>query len=123
MIHIFVFGSNEAGYHGLGSALEAKNNHVAILGKAFGLHGNSFAIPTKNAKLKPLKLHNIDNYVKAFIQFAIDNTQYMFNVCEIGCCWAGYKPSDIAPLFSNCINISNITLPDSFIQYIVATKV
>ena len=50
--HIFVFGSNLAGRHGKGAALFAKQNHGAIYGQNMGLQRNSYAIPTKESKLK-----------------------------------------------------------------------
>lgn len=43
---IFVFGSNEEGYHGAGAAKQALK-FGAIMGKGFGFGGNTFAIPTK----------------------------------------------------------------------------
>ena len=44
---IFVFGSNLAGRHGKGAALDAKNKYGAIYGVGFGRTGNSYAIPQK----------------------------------------------------------------------------
>ena len=43
---IFVFGSNQAGRHGKGSALEARRNHGAVYGVGEGPTGNAYAIPT-----------------------------------------------------------------------------
>ena len=45
---IFVFGSNLAGNHGAGAALEAHKNWGAKLGVGIGLTGDSYAIPTKS---------------------------------------------------------------------------
>lgn len=98
---IFVFGANEAGRHGRGSALEAVKKHGAIYGRGYGLQGNSFGIPTKDKNLKILPLSKINEYVKLFLDFAKQNPECKFNVVKVGCGLAGYKDSDIAPMFKN----------------------
>lgn len=52
MTDIFVFGSNLAGRHGAGSALEALKKHGAIYGQGVGRQGNSYAIPTNDERLR-----------------------------------------------------------------------
>jgi len=59
MTPIFVFGSNRAGRHGNGAALAARRQHGAIYGQGEGLQGQSYAIPTKDEKLKTLGLDAI----------------------------------------------------------------
>lgn len=105
---IFVFGANESGIHGAGAAKYAKQHHGAIQGVGFGHFGNSFAIPTKDKNLKTLSLAVIKSYVNTFINYAInicictdDVKLVQFKVTRIGCGLAGYKDSDIAPLFKN----------------------
>ena len=56
MPRIFVFGSNLAGRHGKGAALWARNNRGAVYGQGEGPQGLSYAIPTKDAKLRSLPL-------------------------------------------------------------------
>ena len=107
--HIFVFGSNLAGRHGKGAALFAKQNHGAIYGQSMGLQGNSYAIPTKDSTLKTLPLKHINYYVDLFINFAKEHPEHIFNLTRIGCGLAGYKDSDIAPMFKNAPN--NINKP------------
>lgn len=111
---IFVFGSNEAGRHGAGAAKFAKTNFGAKSGIGFGLSGNSFAIPTKDKKIKTLPLRTIKEYVDRFVSFAKDNPDKTFLVTEIGCGLAGYHPKDIAPLFKDSIKLQNVWLPDRF---------
>jgi len=53
---IFVFGSNLAGRHGKGAALHARKHYGAIYGQGWGRQGNSYAIPTKDSKLKTVPL-------------------------------------------------------------------
>ena len=49
---IFVFGSNPEGRHGLGAAKTARLQFGAIYGQGEGLQGNSYAIPTKDLRVK-----------------------------------------------------------------------
>lgn len=39
-------------------------------------------------------------------------------VTKIGCGIAGFKIEEIAPLFSKCIDMNNVSLPIEFINYI-----
>ncbi len=112
---IFTFGSNESGIHGAGAAFTALK-WGAIKGRAFGLQGQTFAIPTKDWKIDTLPLDSIDNYVQRFIDLAIFHRHFNFLVTEIGCGLAGYKPSDIAPMFADALFTDNIYLPESFIN-------
>jgi len=107
MKQIFVFGSNLAGRHGKGAALEAKKNHGAIYGQGYGLQGCSYAIPTKDASLKSLPLSAIKIGVGEFLAFAEGSPDMQFNITRIGCGLAGYKDEQIAPMFAgapdNCV--------------------
>jgi hypothetical protein len=98
---IFVFGSNLAGRHGKGSALEARKNHGAIYGQGIGMQGNSYAIPTKDKDLKILPLHKIKPYIDDFIDYAKNNPKLIFHCVAIGCGLAGYSHEQMAPLFKN----------------------
>lgn len=111
---IFVFGSNLAGRHGKGAALTARNLYGAIYGKGVGIQGSSYAIPTKDRDLKPLKLEIIEQYVNQFLDFARKHEEMQFLVTAIGCGLAGYSAKDIAPMFKNSPN--NCILPDIFLQ-------
>lgn len=107
MKQIFVFGSNLAGRHGKGAALEARKNHGAIYGQGVGMQGCSYGIPTKDEQLKVLTLAEIQGYVEEFIHFAKVKPEWQFNVTRIGCGLANNKEEDIAPMFfgapENCI--------------------
>lgn len=96
---IFVFGSNIAGRHGKGAALEAVQRHGAIYGKGEGLQGKSYAIPTKDNYIRSLPLIKINQYVQRFIKFAKENPKLEFFVTRIGCGLAGYTDEQIAPMF------------------------
>lgn len=113
---IFVFGSNESGIHGAGAAKFALENHGAIWGVGFGLQGNSFAIPTKNFKIKTLPIEKIKIYVDKFLEFANMNPEMTFQLTPIGCGLAGYKPHQIGPLFKN--SPKNVIIPQEFMEHI-----
>ena len=107
MTTIFVFGSNLAGVHRRGAAKDALDLHGAIYGQGVGLQGRSYAIPTKDGRIRTLPLDRIKIYVDRFIRFAIEHKELTFNVTRIGCGLAGYSDRDIAPMFKdaplNCI--------------------
>jgi hypothetical protein len=96
---VFVFGSNLAGRHGAGTALWALNHCGAIYGQGEGLQGDSYAIPTKDRRIKTLPISDIVPAIERFKEFARTRPDLEFEVTNIGCGLAGYSPSDIAPLF------------------------
>jgi len=116
---IFVFGSNESGRHGKGAAKTALK-WGARYGQAFGLQGDTFAIPTVNASVSnKLSIEKIKYWVDKFIQFAKENQEKKFLVTEIGCGLAGWTVKDIAPLFKECSGLVNISLPKKFWRIIL----
>lgn len=115
---VFVFGSNEAGAHGAGAALRALD-FGAIVGQGYGPQGKAFAIPTKNGWIRTLPVEEIGKYVTRFIEYAKERPETKFLVTPIGCGLAGYKFEDIAPLFKDALGISNIILPEEFINILV----
>lgn len=106
---IFVFGSNLAGEHGGGAALLAWRKWGAIWGQGAGLQGQTYGIPTMHGGPDTIK-----PYVDEFISFAKEHPEMTFLVTEIGCGIAGFKPSEIAPLFRNGTDVPNIYLPQRF---------
>lgn len=109
MSKVFVFGSNLAGRHGAGAAAWAFRFYGAIIGRGVGRQGNSYAIPTKDESLRVLSLPQIELYVKSFLTYAKKHPEDSFLVTAIGTGLAGYKHTDIAPMFSGAP--SNCELP------------
>lgn len=106
---IFVFGSNLEGHHGGGAALLAWKKWGAIWGQGAGLQGQTYGIPTMHGgpdRIKP--------YVDEFISFARQHPELTFLVTEVGCGIAGFRPSQIAPLFRDAVDVENIHLPQRF---------
>lgn len=115
---VFVFGSNTEGMHAGGVARMAMN-WGAIYGKAFGLQGKTFAIPTVDyTRSGKMSIDEIKKYVDEFLDFTIKNKDKKFLVTEIGCGIAGFKVSEIAPLFRKALEYSNVYLPERFINYL-----
>jgi hypothetical protein len=110
---VFVFGSNLAGRHGKGAALEAAQHHGAIRGVGWGRQGNSYAIPTKDFLMHRLPLPMIEYFCDVFVTYARNHPDEQFHLTPIGCGLAGYKAKQIAPFFDYCPK--NIRLPLSFI--------
>jgi hypothetical protein len=107
MDSVFVFGSNLAGRHGAGAALDAVKRFGAIYGEPVGRQGNSYAIPTKDRDLNTLMLPEINEWVKDFLSYAREHPMEKFFVTRVGCGLAGYHDWDIAPMFygapDNCM--------------------
>jgi hypothetical protein len=110
---IFVFGSNLAGIHGAGAAKTALK-WGALHGVHEGLCGRTYAIPTKDINIETLPIENIKSFVLKFEDTAWELPDLTFLVTEIGCGLAGYTPEDIAPLFKDCMGLSNVYLPKRF---------
>ena len=105
---IFVFGSNASGLHGGGAAALAMHNFGAIWGQGEGLQGQSYAIPTMEG------LESMKAAVERFTQFATQHSELRFLVTRVGCGIAGHTVSEVAPLFSGCVSLDNVSLPADF---------
>lgn len=116
---IFVFGSNLAGRHGKGAALWALRHRGAIYGVGEGPQGNSYAIPTKDARLQSLHLDEISNSVRRFLEYARQNPQKQFQLTPIGCGLAGYRHEEIAPMFKGAPD--NVMIPSEFSEALNAS--
>lgn len=102
---IFVFGSNLAGRHGAGAA-KAAMQFGAIYGVGTGRQNQTYAIPTKCRRLRPLKIEQITPYVDEFLAYAKTNSKLYFYISRVGCGLAGHKDFQIAPLFQELPNCS-----------------
>ena len=108
---VFCFGSNKEGMHGGGAAYVAFRQFGAVMGCGVGLRGQSYAIPTMQGGVETIK-----PYVNEFIEFAKAHPELFFYVTRIGCGIAGFKDKEIAPLFSEALDVPNICLPESFVK-------
>lgn len=106
---IFVFGSDLAGLHVSSEAKMAMRLFGAVKGHGSGLQGRSYAIPTMQGGTDSIK-----PYVDRFINYAREHQSQHFLVTRIGCGIAGFESEDIAPLFADAIDVTNIALPKDF---------
>lgn len=107
----FVFGSNELGLHGGGAAFVAKRDFGARYerkggpGQGFGPQGNSFAIPTCSTTTSShdhaISFKKLKFYIDCYLLWATITPEEEFDVTQIGCGLAGWKPEEVAPLFVN----------------------
>lgn len=111
----FVFGSNLSGIHGAGAAKDALNQYGARWGVGIGRTGDSYAIPTKDRNIDTLPLEEIRVFVNAFLTYARNHPELTFFVTRIGCGLAGYKDSDIGPMFTDAP--INCELPKEWDEY------
>lgn len=115
---IFVFGSNLAGIHGAGAAQAARLFYGAVPGIGIGPQNKSYAIPTKDEKIKVLPLNIVKHYVEGFVQYANKHPELEFFVTRVGCGLAGNSDSDIAPLFKECGD--NCSFAEEWKEYLEA---
>ena len=106
---IFVFGSNKEGMHGGGAARIAYKEFGAIWGEGVGMTGRCYAIPTMDGSLDIIRKH-----VDDFTEYAAAHPELTFLVTRIGCGIAGWRDSEIAPLFGKASELGNVTLPEEF---------
>ncbi len=106
---IFVFGSNLKGCHGGGAARVAMEKFGAEWGVGVGPTGRCYAIPTMQGGVE-----TIEPYVNKFLEYAKTHPDNRFLVTRIGCGIAGFDDMEIAPLFEEAVNISNIALPKTW---------
>lgn len=117
--NIFVFGSNEDGYHGLGAAKTARHAYGAVMGISYGMTGSSFAIPTKDSSIRnTLPLNQIEMYVQGFIAFAIGHPEMVFEVTRIGCGLAGLKDEQVAPMFKQAVMLPNVGFDTAWLPWL-----
>jgi hypothetical protein len=115
---IFVFGSNQAGRHGKGAALDAATYWGAEYGVGEGRTGMAYAIPTKDKCLRTLSLSQIRRSVITFGNYANDHPELKFYLTEIGCGLAGYKKEQIAPLFKGYL-ATNVIIHEDWIPHLL----
>jgi hypothetical protein len=113
---VFVFGSNLAGVHGAGAALEAMKNFGAKWKYPIGLVGQSYAIPTKDLDIITLDIAVVKSFIEDFVVFTKRTPNVHYFVTAVGCGLAGFKDSEIAPLFKGCSNLCSF--PDTWKPYL-----
>ena len=89
---IFVFGSNPEGRHGAGAAKIAREQFGAIYGRGEGLQGHSYALPTKDLRVKSnngyrsISPEQITNNIKRLYECARQHPQMLFCIAYRNTC-------------------------------------
>lgn len=122
---VFVFGSNEAGRHGKGAALEARQKFGAVMGQGLGYMGSSprhsYAIPTKTKELKQRYIGFIQQSVLRFITFTQTNPELNFWMTRVGCGLAGYNDAQMVMLFlRDDVPFCRINWPEPWLPFVEA---
>ena len=99
---VFVFGSNLAGRHGKGAAWTAMRKFGASYGTGCGFTGKCYALPTKDHDIRTLVLSEIIQHIEVFKNCQLVEPDLVYFITKVGCGLAGYKDSEIAPLFKGC---------------------
>lgn len=112
---IFVFGSNENGYHAGGAARQALEKFGACWGKPKGIQGQSYAIVTLDELMRQVPSSYILEQLIELNNYAKQNPDKEFLMTLIGCGIAGFRVEDIKELCKIIDWSKNIILPDEFI--------
>ena len=99
MKEIFVFGSNRAGVHGMGAALDARRVYGAEHGVGEGMTGCCYALPTKHTPRLAMSLAEISEAAGRFLDFSRRHPELRFRLTKVGCGLAGFQNIEIAPMF------------------------
>lgn len=134
---IFVFGSNNQGKHGNGTAKIALDKYGAIYGQGHGLQGNSYGLVTKNLKkgyydniinktydktgIRSINKDDIQTNIKYLYEFAELNKDKEFLIAYTanGTNLNGYSSVEMANMFSLFDDIPiNIIFENKFFDLI-----
>ncbi len=127
---IFVFGSNPEGRHGAGAAKYAKDNFGAIYGQGEGLQGQSYALPTKdlrvkaNNSLRSISPQDITSNIKKLYDVARANPTKEFLVSDYSeSNLNGYTGQEMANMFNAAGPIpSNMVFNENFERLLNPTQ-
>lgn len=109
---VFVFGSNTAGRHGAGAALQAKAYFWTVNGIGEGPTGRCYAIPTLDRGLHKRTDAELSESIRRFLLHATWFPGVEFLLTKVGCGLAGYTEDYIRAKF--VVVPSNVILPDDW---------
>lgn len=109
---VFVFGSNMAGRHGAGAALQAAQEWGAERGVGEGITGQCYAFPTLGSHLELIPAHWLEQSRDKLYEACMARPDKRFLLTKVGCGIAGYPESLMRGLFEN--PPSNLILPEDW---------
>ena len=113
---IFVFGSNMNGNHAGGAARLAVEKFGAIMGKAKGIQGQSYAIPTLDKDMQKVTEEELLVFLENFGNYANEHPEKEFLLTAIGTGIAGFDASYMAYMVLRANLPDNVTLPKEFVK-------
>ena len=113
---IFVFGSNMNGNHAGGAARLAVEKFGAIMGKAKGIQGQSYAIPTLGKDMQKVTEEELVVFLENFGNYANEHPEKEFLLTAIGTGIAGFDASYMAYMVLRANLPDNVTLPKEFVK-------
>jgi hypothetical protein len=111
---IFVFGSNMNGNHAGGAARLAVEKFGAIMGRAEGIQGQSYAIPTLDENMEKVAEEDLINYLANLRHFANEHPEKEFLLTAIGTGIAGFDTNYMAYMVLRANLPGNVTIPEEF---------
>ncbi len=122
---IFVFGSNPEGRHGAGAAKVAREKFGAVYGQGEGLQGNSYALPTKDLRIKEnrglrsISPEQITENIRKMYEVARQNPNRRFKVAYTNnlneTSLNGYTGAEMIEMFKNAGPIpSNVMFSENW---------
>lgn len=117
LAEVFVFGSNEAGRHGKGAALHARQQYGAEYGVGRGRTGSAYALPTKDRTLRPVSIEELRLNVDEFIRYAEAQSHERFILTPVGCGLAGFAASEVAAMLIGRLP-RNVVLHSSWLEHL-----
>lgn len=118
---VFVFGSNEGGFHNGGAAYFAYMKFGAEYGKGEGLQGKSYALPTLDENFQDLNEEEQTEHIVKFIQYVSDNSDKTFYLTKIGCGIAARPIEYIKRCFHNALNQCGFSI-ENYPQNLIIPK-
>lgn len=109
---IFVFGSNLAGRHGAGAALQARTQFGARWGHGEGITGRCYAFPTLDENLQRLPMERLEQARDKLYRACWKNPDHRFLLTKVGCGLAGYPEEQMRALFAQ--PEPNLILPEDW---------
>lgn len=113
----FVFGSDLGGRYETENAKIALQHFGSTRKISEGINGNAYAIPTKDAHLENLPLHEVQYKVNNFLQYAKEHPEIMFFVTRVGCDANGFTNAEIAPFFKGAP--TNMDFPKEWSEFLL----
>lgn len=124
LMDIYVFHSNTQGIHGAGSALLAREQYGAKIGKAQREQGRSYAMMTKSlvSRTKIPKLV-IETQILALYKYARANPLHKFYICctAKGKYLTGYTAREFAAMYATIMPPQNILFEEGFAKLVNTT--